>query len=90
MTKFIALRAAATIRRRFTTRTCGPLEHTGRPTVILAQTVKGYGLGSAEARNATHPEKKLADQALSAFRTRFDIPIPESSGARRLVVPSGR
>jgi len=55
------------------------VQHTGSPTVILAQTVKGYGLGSAEARNATHSEKKLADQALSAFRTRFDIPIPESA-----------
>ncbi len=55
------------------------VQHTGSPTVILAHTVKGYGLGSAEARNATHSEKKLADQALSAFRTRFDIPIPESA-----------
>src|SRR6516225_9060169 len=55
------------------------VQHTGSPTVILAQTVKGYGLGSAEARNATHSEKKLADQAPSAFRTRFDIPIPESA-----------
>ena len=55
------------------------MQHTGSPTVILAQTVKGYGLGSAEARNATHPEKKLADQALSAFRSRFDIPIPEEA-----------
>ena len=54
-------------------------QHAGGPTVILAQTVKGYGLGSAEARNATHSEKKLADQALSAFRTRFEIPIPESA-----------
>src|SRR5271167_637190 len=53
------------------------VEHEGSPTVILAHTVKGYGLGSAEARNATHQEKKLADQALSAFRSRFDIPIPE-------------
>ena len=35
------------------------VQHTGSPTVILAQTVKGYGLGSAEARNATHSEKKL-------------------------------
>src|SRR5664279_2778334 len=54
-------------------------QHTGSPTVILAQTVKGYGLGSAEARNATHSEKKLADQALSAFRSRFDIPIPDEA-----------
>ncbi len=53
------------------------VEHQGSPTVILAHTVKGYGLGSAEARNATHQEKKLADQALTAFRSRFQIPIPE-------------
>jgi len=53
------------------------VEHEGSPTVILAHTVKGYGLGSAEARNATHQEKKLADQALTAFRSRFAIPVPE-------------
>src|SRR5271167_1092721 len=53
------------------------VEHEGSPTVILAHTVKGYGLGSAEARNATHQEKKLADQALTAFRSRFEIPVPE-------------
>ncbi len=55
------------------------IEHPGGPTVILAHTVKGYGLGSAEARNATHQEKKLADEALTAFRSRFAIPIPEAS-----------
>jgi pyruvate dehydrogenase E1 component len=55
------------------------VESDGRPTVILAHTVKGYGLGSAEARNATHQEKKLADQALIAFRSRFEIPIPEDA-----------
>ena len=55
------------------------VEHNGGPTVILAHTVKGYGLGSAEARNATHQEKKLADQALTAFRSRFEIPIPEDA-----------
>ncbi len=55
------------------------VEHHGGPTVILAHTVKGYGLGSAEARNATHQEKKLADQALTAFRSRFEIPIPEQA-----------
>ena len=53
------------------------VEHEGAPSVILAHTVKGYGLGSAEARNATHQEKKLADQALLAFRSRFAIPVPE-------------
>ncbi|HTV65601.1 MAG TPA: pyruvate dehydrogenase (acetyl-transferring), homodimeric type [Bryocella sp.] len=55
------------------------VEHRGSPTVILAHTVKGYGLGSAEARNATHQEKKLADEALTAFRSRFAIPIPEEA-----------
>src|SRR5260221_9089260 len=54
-------------------------EHQGGPTVILAKTVKGYGLGSAQARNATHQEKKLSDEALSAFRSRFEIPIPEEA-----------
>jgi len=53
------------------------METKGVPTVILAKTVKGYGLGSAEARNATHGEKKLSDEALAAFRTRFEIPIPD-------------
>jgi pyruvate dehydrogenase E1 component len=54
-------------------------EHKGGPTVILAKTVKGYGLGSAQARNATHSEKKLSDEALSQFVKRFDIPIPEQA-----------
>ncbi len=52
------------------------VEHTGRPTVILAKTVKGYGLASTQARNASHQEKKLSDDALEAFVNRFDIPIP--------------
>jgi pyruvate dehydrogenase E1 component len=55
------------------------VEHVGGPTVILAKTVKGYGLGSAQARNATHSEKKLADDALAAFVKRFDIPVPEEA-----------
>jgi len=54
----------------------------GRPTVILAKTVKGYGLGSAEARNATHQEKKLSDESIAAFRQRFDIPIPEEAAKK--------
>src|SRR5665213_3047249 len=52
------------------------VEHKGSPTVILAKTVKGYGLGSAQARNATHSEKKLSDDGLAQFVQRFDIPIP--------------
>jgi pyruvate dehydrogenase E1 component len=55
------------------------VQHQGAPTVILAKTVKGYGLGSAQARNATHQEKKLSDAALAAFRARFEIPIPEKA-----------
>jgi len=52
--------------------------HEGSPTVILAQTIKGYGLGEAgEGRNVTHQQKKLNEEELRAFRARFDIPIPE-------------
>jgi pyruvate dehydrogenase E1 component len=55
------------------------IEHKGGPTVILAKTVKGYGIASAQARNATHSEKKLTDDGLAAFVKRFDIPLPEGS-----------
>src|SRR5438445_5796513 len=55
------------------------MEHKGGPTVILAKTIKGYGLGSAQARNATHQEKKMSDEALTAFRSRFEIPIPDKA-----------
>ena len=54
-------------------------EHKGGPTVILAKTVKGYGLGSAQARNATHSEKKLSDEAMAQFVSTFDIPLPAGS-----------
>ncbi len=57
------------------------LEHKGGPTVILAKTVKGYGLGSTQARNASHQEKKLTDDALTAFVHRFDIPLPDGAAA---------
>jgi pyruvate dehydrogenase E1 component len=55
------------------------LEHKGGPTVILAKTVKGYGLGSAQARNATHSEKKLSEESLEQFVATFDIPLPEGA-----------
>ena len=49
-----------------------------RPTVILAQTVKGYGLGEAgEGRNVTHQQKKLNEEELIYFRDRFEIPIDD-------------
>jgi pyruvate dehydrogenase E1 component len=54
------------------------VEHEGSPTVILAQTIKGYGLGEAgEGRNVTHQQKKLNEEELRFFRDRFDIPISE-------------
>jgi pyruvate dehydrogenase E1 component len=50
----------------------------GQPTVILAKTVKGFGLGKAgEAQNPTHQQKKLDDEALKAFRDRFNIPVSD-------------
>ncbi len=53
-------------------------EHKGRPTVILAQTVKGYGLGAAgESANITHSVKKLDIESLKKFRDRFGIPISD-------------
>jgi pyruvate dehydrogenase E1 component len=55
------------------------LEHKGGPTVILAKTVKGYGLGSTQARNASHQEKKLSEDALQAFVERFQMPLPENA-----------
>ena len=52
--------------------------HTGTPSVVLAKTVKGYGLGSAhEAQNITHQAKKMAEPALRAFRDRFSIPVSD-------------
>jgi pyruvate dehydrogenase E1 component len=54
------------------------VEHKGLPTVILAKTVKGYGLGEAgEGRNITHQQKKLNERELREFRSRFDIPLPD-------------
>jgi pyruvate dehydrogenase E1 component len=56
------------------------VETTGQPTLILAHTIKGYGLGEAgEGRNITHQQKKLNEQELLEFRKRFDIPIPEEA-----------
>ena len=53
--------------------------HKGQPTVILAKTVKGYGLGLAgEAQNYTHSVKKLDLNALKKFRDRFDIPLSDA------------
>ena len=55
------------------------VDHTGAPTIILAKTIKGYGLGEAgEGKNITHQQKKLNDEELRMFRSRFGIPIPDA------------
>ncbi len=52
--------------------------HKGQPTIILAKTVKGYGMGQAgEAQNQTHSVKKLEMESLKGFRDKFDIPVSD-------------
>jgi pyruvate dehydrogenase E1 component len=59
------------------------VEHKGSPTVILARTIKGYGLGEAgEGKNITHQQKKLNEDELREFRTRFGIPISDEEIAQ--------
>jgi pyruvate dehydrogenase E1 component len=54
------------------------VQTTGKPTVILAKTVKGYGMGVAgEGMNITHSQKKMGETHLKAFRDRFNIPISD-------------
>jgi pyruvate dehydrogenase E1 component len=54
------------------------VRHTGQPTIILAKTVKGFGLGEAgEGQNIAHQQKKMDTDALRAFRDRFNIPIED-------------
>ncbi len=54
------------------------MKHTGQPTVILAKTIKGYGMGEAgEAQNITHQQKKMGTSSIKAFRDRFGLPIPD-------------
>jgi pyruvate dehydrogenase E1 component len=54
------------------------VDHKGQPTVVLARTIKGYGLGEAgEGKNITHQQKKMNEGDLRTFRTRFGIPISD-------------
>jgi pyruvate dehydrogenase E1 component len=54
------------------------MNHRGQPTVILAKTVKGYGMGEAgEGQNITHQQKKMGTASIKAFRDRFAVPIPD-------------
>jgi len=53
-------------------------EPNGKPTVILAKTIKGYGMGeSGEAQNTTHQQKKMSHESLIRFKNRFDIPVTD-------------
>jgi pyruvate dehydrogenase E1 component len=59
------------------------VEFKGAPTVILARTIKGYGLGEAgEGKNITHQQKKMNEEELRAFRTRFGIPVSDDDVAK--------
>jgi pyruvate dehydrogenase E1 component len=54
--------------------------HKGEPTIILAKTVKGYGMGKAgEAQNITHQQKKMDDESIRAFRDRFRVPVTDAT-----------
>ncbi|MDC7233691.1 MAG: pyruvate dehydrogenase (acetyl-transferring), homodimeric type [Spirochaetales bacterium] len=54
------------------------VKHTGQPTVILAKTVKGFGMGAAgEAANTTHSQKKMDIDSLMVFRDRFKVPLKD-------------
>src|SRR5579875_614206 len=60
------------------------VRHTGQPTVILAKTIKGYGMGvSGEGQMVTHQAKKMADEALLQFRDRFELPLSDEQVLRR-------
>jgi len=59
------------------------VNHKEQPTVILARTIKGYGLGEAgEGRNITHSQKKLNEEELLHFRSRFDIPFTDEAAKK--------
>ena len=57
--------------------------HTGQPTVILAKTIKGYGMGKAgESQNITHQQKKMSEEQLLIFRDRFNVPISDDDARK--------
>jgi pyruvate dehydrogenase E1 component len=59
------------------------VNYKGKPTVILARTIKGYGLGEAgEGRNITHNQKKLNEDELLHFRDRFNLPISDEDAMK--------
>src|SRR5436309_14372150 len=67
-------------------------EHKGQPTVILAKTVKGYGMGeSGEGQMIAHQAKKMTQDSLKQFRDRFQIPVPDDKIAEMpfISLPAG-
>ena len=81
-TTFSGCTAAGTTREGLRGLQGGP-DHKGAPTVILAKTIKGHGLGEAgEGRNITHQQKKLNEEELFEFRNRFGIPVSDDEVAR--------
>src|SRR5246500_1029305 len=55
------------------------VNHKGQPTVILAKTIKGFGMGEAgEAQNITHQQKKMSVESIRAMRDRFELPVPDA------------
>ncbi|MEZ5537990.1 MAG: pyruvate dehydrogenase (acetyl-transferring), homodimeric type [Thiolinea sp.] len=59
------------------------VHHKGQPTVVLAHTVKGYGMGAAgEGQNRTHQQKKMSDEEMIAFKNRFSIPLSDEEAAK--------
>ena len=59
------------------------VEHRGQPTAVLVKTVKGYGMGEAgEGQNTTHQQKKMGEDAMLAFRDRFNIPLTDEQVAK--------
>ena len=59
------------------------LEHSGRPSVVLAMTIKGYGMGSTgEGKNVTHSQKHLSTDEMRSFRSRFGVPLSDEEVQR--------
>ncbi|HXX85783.1 MAG TPA: pyruvate dehydrogenase (acetyl-transferring), homodimeric type [Casimicrobiaceae bacterium] len=68
------------------------VNHNGQPTVILAKTIKGFGMGeSGEAQNITHQQKKMSVESIRAMRDRFQIPVPDDKieGVPYVTFPEG-
>ena len=83
--------AAATTRRRSMPPTPPPSATRGQPTVILAKTIKGYGMGVAgEGRNITHQQKAMNEEARLAIRDRLGLAAHRRGGDRRVLPPPAR